>query len=196
MAAQSPCRVDAVLKLIADRWTLGILHELSTGPRRTLDLHRCFRGLSTKTLADRLKRLLGQGLIIRTSYPESPPRVEYSLTEKGVSILPAIHLLAQTFSLFYAGSDDGSSCEACATLALADLDVPTATGGEVVVSAVDHHTVPGSARMLRAPSPPAVEAESSPHDRADEEMSPVRTTKMSTGPDSKGKKRRTDVTLL
>jgi DNA-binding HxlR family transcriptional regulator len=179
MAAQSHCRVDAVLKLIADRWTLGILHELSTGPRRTLDLHGRFQGLSTKTMAERLKKLLRQGLIIRKSYPESPPRVEYSLTEKGVRILPVIDILAQTFGLFYTATDDVSSCQACATLA----------GANSAMS-------PENARIWRAPDATKAEAVSGRDKPLDDEMMPVRTTIVPAGPDGKGKKKRTDVTLL
>jgi DNA-binding HxlR family transcriptional regulator len=96
MAQGTACLVDAVLKLIGDRWTLCLIHELSKGPQRTLELHSAFRGLSTKTLSDRLKNLRKNGLVSRISYPESPPRVEYSLTEKGSELLPLFHVIART----------------------------------------------------------------------------------------------------
>jgi DNA-binding HxlR family transcriptional regulator len=96
MPEGTACLVYEVLKLIGDRWTLSLIHELSKGPRRTLELHNAFSGLSTKTLSDRLKQLQRNGLVSRTSFPESPPRVEYSLTEKGSELLPLFHMIART----------------------------------------------------------------------------------------------------
>jgi DNA-binding HxlR family transcriptional regulator len=96
MSEGTACLVNEVLKLIGDRWTLSLIHELSKGPRRTLELHSALSGLSTKTLSDRLKQLQRNGLVLRTSYPESPPRVEYSLTEKGSELLPLFNTIART----------------------------------------------------------------------------------------------------
>lgn len=117
--APEACYVDAVLKVIGDRWTLGIIHELSAGPRRTLDLFSSFRGLSTRTLTERLRKLERYGLIARESYRESPPRVEYSLTHKGARLLPLIGSLSLTYEvLFGAGSEsDAPQCKACSQAA-------------------------------------------------------------------------------
>jgi DNA-binding HxlR family transcriptional regulator len=100
MPEGTACLVYEVLKLIGDRWTLSLIHELSKGPRRTLELHNAFSGLSTKTLSDRLKQLQRNGLVSRASFPESPPRVEYSLTEKGSELLPLFHMIARTAILW------------------------------------------------------------------------------------------------
>lgn len=89
------CKVDLLLRLIGDRWSLGIIHELSLGPRRTLELHSAFTGLSTKTLSDRLKKLEKNGVVKRFAYPEAPPRVEYALTERGRGLLPVIHAISE-----------------------------------------------------------------------------------------------------
>jgi DNA-binding HxlR family transcriptional regulator len=97
MPSSSACHIDSVLDIIGEQWTLAILHVLSTGPKRTLELHGAFTGLSTKTLTDRLKKLTRNHIVSRETYPESPPRVEYSLTEKGRALLPilqAIHEVA------------------------------------------------------------------------------------------------------
>jgi len=111
------CRVDTILRIIGDRWTLGIIHELSAGPKRTLDLFNSFSGLSTKTMTDRLRRLERNGLITRISYKESPPRVEYSLTERGFRLLPVISSLGQAYSDLFEESTgiEGDVCEACST---------------------------------------------------------------------------------
>lgn len=121
MAAEASCRIDAVLKIIGDRWTLGIIHALSAGPRRTLDLFSSFDGLSTKTMTQRLKLLQRNGLVVRTSYPESPPRVEYSLTKRGSEILPFLDSLAQIYVILYEGLNETgkSDCRFCEALSAA-----------------------------------------------------------------------------
>ena len=115
MPPTSVCPVDDVLRTIGDRWSLGIVHVLSTGPRRTLDLHRAFTGLSTKTLAERLKVMGRQGLVQRTSYKESPPRVEYSLTEKGLRLLPVIAAIMAASHVLN-GAPAPPTCAACGEL--------------------------------------------------------------------------------
>jgi DNA-binding HxlR family transcriptional regulator len=102
-----------MLKVIGDRWTLGIIHELSVGPRRTLELLGAFTGLSTKTLADRLKKLDRIGIVRRTSYPESPPRVEYSLTGKGRGLLPIVEAISETARAFVSDEEAGTNCRVC-----------------------------------------------------------------------------------
>ena len=85
MPKASACRIDRVLSVIEDKWTLGIIHELSAGPRRTLEILGAFKGLSPRTLGLRLKKLARSSILTRESFPESPPRVEWSLTEKAVT---------------------------------------------------------------------------------------------------------------
>jgi DNA-binding HxlR family transcriptional regulator len=114
MRSSSSCRLSSILETIGDHWTLAIIHELSAGPRRTLDLFGAFTGLSTKTLAARLKMLNKAGLVGRVSYPETPPRVEYSLTEKGREVLPvlrALDLLARKWDAQEVEGDQ--ACHAC-----------------------------------------------------------------------------------
>ena len=60
------------------------------GPRRFSQLEHSCSGISPRTLAERLRALETEGILERRSYPESPPRVEYELTEKGVALLPII----------------------------------------------------------------------------------------------------------
>lgn len=76
------CKIDGVLDFISEPWTLAVIHQLTVGPRRTLELFSSFAGLSTKTLGARLKKLERGGIVARKSFSETPPRVEYSLTEK------------------------------------------------------------------------------------------------------------------
>jgi DNA-binding HxlR family transcriptional regulator len=84
------CAVAATAELIATKWTPLIVHDLSEGPRRFMELEHSCPGISPRTLSERLDMLEQEGAIVRHSYPESPPRVEYALTDKGRALLPII----------------------------------------------------------------------------------------------------------
>src|SRR5580765_8042707 len=84
------CAVAATAELIATKWTPLIVHDLSEGPRRFMQLEHACPGISPRTLSERLHMLEQEGVVIRRSYPESPPRVEYELTGKGFALLPII----------------------------------------------------------------------------------------------------------
>jgi DNA-binding HxlR family transcriptional regulator len=84
------CAVAATAELVATKWTPLIVHDLSEGPRRFKQLEFACPGISPRTLSERLDMLEGEGVLIRRSYPESPPRVEYELTDKGRALLPII----------------------------------------------------------------------------------------------------------
>ena len=84
------CSVAACAEIIGAKWTALLVHDLSEGPRRFSELEHSCRGISPRTLSERLRWLEAEALVVRRSYPESPPRVEYELTEKGVALLPII----------------------------------------------------------------------------------------------------------
>jgi DNA-binding HxlR family transcriptional regulator len=84
------CAVAACADLLGRKWTPLIVHDLSEGPRRFTELEHACAGISTRTLADRLHMLEESGVVDRSTYPQSPPRVEYDLTEKGRALLPII----------------------------------------------------------------------------------------------------------
>ena len=86
----SDCAVAATAEIIATKWTPLIVHDLSEGPRRFMALEHACPGISPRTLSERLDMLERQGIVIRRSYPQSPPRVEYELSEKGRALLPVI----------------------------------------------------------------------------------------------------------
>jgi len=86
----SCCAVAATSDLIGSKWTSLIVHDLSEGPRRFTQLEHACPGISPRTLSERLHMLEQQGIVLRHSYPESPPRVEYQLTDKGEALLPII----------------------------------------------------------------------------------------------------------
>jgi DNA-binding HxlR family transcriptional regulator len=87
------CPVAAAAKLLGDKWTLIVLRDLAGGPRRFTELERSGAGISPSILAARLRELEEQGIVTRTCYPEIPPRVEYTLTQKGRAALPVVEAL-------------------------------------------------------------------------------------------------------
>ncbi len=86
----STCSVAACAEIIGAKWTALLVHDLSEGPRRFSELEHSCRGISPRTLSERLRWLEAEDIIARRSYPESPPRVEYELTAKGEGLLPII----------------------------------------------------------------------------------------------------------
>jgi DNA-binding HxlR family transcriptional regulator len=84
------CAVAATSDLIGSKWTSLIVHDLSEGPRRFTQLEHSCPGISPRTLSERLHMLEVEKIVVRYSYPESPPRVEYELTPKGQALLPII----------------------------------------------------------------------------------------------------------
>ena len=89
------CAVACTAEIIGSKWTAIIVHDLSEGPRRFSELERACPGISPRTLSERLDMLERQGIVVRQSFPESPPRVEYELTAKGDALLPIIHAMSQ-----------------------------------------------------------------------------------------------------
>jgi DNA-binding HxlR family transcriptional regulator len=89
------CPARSVLVLLAEKWSMLILHALSEGTQRTAVLRRRIGGISEKMLIQTLKRLEAASLVARTSYAEVPPRVEYALTDLGWSLSPLVKALDQ-----------------------------------------------------------------------------------------------------
>ena len=85
------CPIRNVLSRVGDKWSMLVLFTLeNTDCQRFKELQRNIPDISQKMLTATLKMLEGDGLIHREVFPEIPPRVEYSLTEKGKSLLPLI----------------------------------------------------------------------------------------------------------
>jgi DNA-binding HxlR family transcriptional regulator len=82
--------VAAAADIVGAKWTALLIYDLAGGPRRFRDLEHSCAGISSRTLAERLRALEREGVVRRHSYPESPPRVEYELTEKGRALLPIV----------------------------------------------------------------------------------------------------------
>lgn len=85
------CPTRVVLDHITSKWGVLVLLALTDGTRRWGELRREVDGISEKMLASTLRTLEGDGLVLRRSYPEVPPRVEYELTPLGRDLMA--HLL-------------------------------------------------------------------------------------------------------
>jgi len=82
------------VELIGRRWTGAILRALLTDVTRFNELAAAVPGLSDRMLAERLRELEAEGVVVRTVIPESPVRVEYSLTEQGLALESVVRAVA------------------------------------------------------------------------------------------------------
>ena len=87
------CPVARAVRSLDGKWTLLIIRDLLGGTRRFGELRSSLVGISSKTLTDRLRELADDGLVSRTMYAQIPPRVDYSLTERGRAAAPIIDAL-------------------------------------------------------------------------------------------------------
>jgi DNA-binding HxlR family transcriptional regulator len=84
------CPVATTVSLIGSKWKLLIMRNLLERPWRFNELQKSLEGISQKVLTDNLRAMEKDGILIRTAYPEVPPRVEYSLSELGESMRPIL----------------------------------------------------------------------------------------------------------
>ncbi|MFF5607473.1 winged helix-turn-helix transcriptional regulator [Streptomyces cellulosae] len=83
------CPVSPVVDIVFSRWTTPVLWALHTyGRQRFVELERRIGTVTPKVLTQRLRQLERDGLVVRTYHPEVPPRVEYEISELGLSLAP------------------------------------------------------------------------------------------------------------
>jgi DNA-binding HxlR family transcriptional regulator len=80
------CPMNLTINILSGKWKLAILWHLSKGTIRFNELQRTLGNITQKTLTMQLRELEREGIIYREVYPESPPRVEYGLTNIGCSM--------------------------------------------------------------------------------------------------------------
>jgi DNA-binding HxlR family transcriptional regulator len=88
-------RVTPVLNRVGDKWSMQVVMELASGPKRFSELKRALDGVSQRMLTLTLRGLERDGLVSRTVTPTIPPRVDYELTELGISLREPVKALGQ-----------------------------------------------------------------------------------------------------
>jgi DNA-binding HxlR family transcriptional regulator len=89
------CPITGTIDVIGGKWKPPLIWLLLKGPMRFGDIHKSMPGMALKVLSRSLKELETDGIIIRTAFPEIPPRVVYSLSDKGESLREIMKLLSQ-----------------------------------------------------------------------------------------------------
>ncbi len=87
------CPIAGALQMIGDRWTMLIIRDLATGPKRTMELHSNLEPISSRTLVARLRDMVKDRLLERTDFGGNPPHIEYELTERGQVLVPLLDAL-------------------------------------------------------------------------------------------------------
>ena len=87
------CPIETTLKMLGCKWKVLIIRELLTGTKRFGELKRAVTGITQKVLTSKLREMEELGLLEREVYPQIPPKVEYSLTERGKSLIPILETM-------------------------------------------------------------------------------------------------------
>jgi len=87
--------VEATLEVIGGKWKPAILFHLTFGKRRNNEFKTLIPKITQKVLTEQLRELEVAGIILRTSYNQVPPKVEYELTEYGSSLKEILHLMCR-----------------------------------------------------------------------------------------------------
>lgn len=95
------CPIEITINLLSSKWKTLIIRELLTGTKRFSEMKRVMPGVTQKMLTQSLRGLEDDGLIERKVYPVVPPKVEYSLTELGLSLSPVIDEMRRFGTHYY-----------------------------------------------------------------------------------------------
>ncbi|MBO4269391.1 winged helix-turn-helix transcriptional regulator [Microbispora triticiradicis] len=112
------CPARLAIEIITNKWAVVVLFALSRRPYRHGELVDLVGGISRKVLTQTLRRLQGYGLVERHAYAEAPPRVEYSLTDLGLTLVEPIAVLtdwARTYGGAVAGFQEAAEEESASS---------------------------------------------------------------------------------
>jgi DNA-binding HxlR family transcriptional regulator len=93
--------IATAMEIIGSKWTALILRDLFDGPRRFCQLEKSVGNINPRTLSQRLDDLEAHGIITKQNFEETPPRIEYTLTEKGRDLLPILKQMATWGTKYY-----------------------------------------------------------------------------------------------
>ena len=89
------CGLDAALTVMGGKWKALILYHLRSGPRRFSDLKRMVTGISEKVLIQQLRELASAEVLIRRDYQQVPPKVDYTMTPFGMTLVETLRPLCE-----------------------------------------------------------------------------------------------------
>jgi DNA-binding HxlR family transcriptional regulator len=89
------CPITGALQILGDKWTMLVVRELVSGPKRTMELLNSLFPISSRTLVGRLRDMEKDVFVERTDFGGNPPHIEYALTERGRLLLPLLESLRQ-----------------------------------------------------------------------------------------------------
>jgi DNA-binding HxlR family transcriptional regulator len=84
------CPVETTARIVGGRWKAAVLDQLFQGTKRFSELKRAITGITQRTLSQQLRGLQSAGIVERTVYPDTPPRVVYAITPLGKSLRPLL----------------------------------------------------------------------------------------------------------
>jgi len=93
--------IASAMEIIGNKWTALILRDLFSGPKRFCELEQSVGKINPRTLSQRLDDLESHGIITKQKFAEVPPRIEYSLTQKGEDLLPVLEQMAAWGTKYY-----------------------------------------------------------------------------------------------
>lgn len=82
--------VASAARIISTKWTPQIIYAIANGVQRFCELQKEAGGINPRTLSARLDDLEHEGIVAKTAFAEVPPRIEYTLTQKGYDLLPIL----------------------------------------------------------------------------------------------------------
>lgn len=95
--------IASAMEIIGSKWTALILRDLMSGSRRFCELEKSVGNINPRTLSQRLDALEEHGIITKQMYAEVPPRTEYTLTPKGLDLLPILKQMATWGNTYHCG---------------------------------------------------------------------------------------------
>jgi len=96
-----PGCVAEALSIIGNKWTALLVMELARGNTRFSHIESSLKGISPRTLSQRLDYLVDKSIITKKNFLEMPPRVEYKLTKKGYDLIPILQSMASWGDKYY-----------------------------------------------------------------------------------------------
>ena len=109
------CPLEIAVNSISGKWKIPIVWQINEGKKRPSEFLRGIANVDRRVLNQQLNEMVEDGILTKESFNELPPRVEYSLTEKGLSVMPILQSICDWSCAFYKKETDkeSSQCMKC-----------------------------------------------------------------------------------